>query len=159
MTAAQRRTALDGEAAEYAEAKARAGFWPREESLSRARAEIASTVGPNPAKRGHEFFVGVDEAGRRIGWVWFGPVPGSETSRGKRWLFQIVVDEPLRGNGYGRGLLQAVERQVRDDGMAWLHLNVFRWNLVAVRLYETSGYEIVSQSEKNLELRKRLLPA
>jgi GNAT superfamily N-acetyltransferase len=159
MTDAERHEALEKEAVDYAEAKARAGFWSREESLSRASKEIASTVGPDPAERGHAFFVGVDGAGQRIGWAWTGPVPGSKTSRGKRWLFQIVVDEPLRGQGYGRALLQAVERQIRGDGMRWLHLNVFRWNSVAVTLYETSGYEVVSESEKNLELRKRLVPA
>src|SRR5574340_822634 len=156
MTAAERRTALEGEAAEYAEAKARAGFWAREESLSRARNEIASTVGPDPDHRGHAFFFGVDGTGRRIGWVWFGPMPGSKLSRRKRWLYQIVVDEPLRGQGYGRGLLQAVERELLEAGVMWLNLNVFRWNSVAVALYESAGYEVVSQSDKNLEMRKRL---
>jgi len=53
----------------------------------------------------------------------------------------------------------AIAGALADDGMVWLHLNVFRWNSVADSLYETSGYEIVSQSEKNLEMRKRLAPA
>ena len=70
MTDAQRQDALEREAIDYAEAKARAGFWPRNESLDRARREIASTVGTDPAERGHAFLVGVDEEERRIGWAW-----------------------------------------------------------------------------------------
>ena len=156
MTEAERDDALRNEAADYAEAKARAGFWSREESLQRARAEIAGLVGSDPAKRGHEFFVGVDAAGRRVGWVWYGPVPGSESARQARWLFQIVVDEALRGNGFGRGLLRALEHRVRDEGADELRLNVFRWNSVAIALYRSAGYEAASEGERNLEMRKSL---
>jgi GNAT superfamily N-acetyltransferase len=159
MTAAERQAALDGEASEYAEAKSRAGIWAREGSLSRARKEIASTVGSDPDKRGHEFFFGVGGRGQRIGWAWFGPMPGSRLALRKRWLYQIIVDESFRGQGYGRGLLQAVERGLLDEGVVWLHLNVFRWNSVAVELYSSSGYEIVSPGAKGLEMRKRLVPA
>ncbi|HYM38587.1 MAG TPA: GNAT family N-acetyltransferase [Thermoplasmata archaeon] len=156
MTDAERDEALRQEAEEYGAAKARAGFWPREGCTDRAREEIAGLLGSDPASRGHAFFVGVDGAGRRVGWVWYGPVPGSGTAAGKRWLFQIAVDEPLRGNGYGRGLLEAVERRLAEEGMHELSLNVFRWNTTAVGLYERSGYEVVSQAAGNLEMRKRL---
>lgn len=156
MTEAERDEALRDEAADYAKAKTRAGFWSREESLGRARAEIASLVGSDPAKRGHEFFVGVDDAGRRVGWAWYGPVPGSKPSKTTRWLFQIVVDEALRGNGFGRGLLQALEQRLRDEGADELRLNVFRWNSVAIALYRSAGYEAASEGERNLEMRKSL---
>ena len=156
MTDAERAAALDGEAAEYGEAKARAGFWSRDVALDRARAEIASLVGPDPAKRGHAFFFGVDARGHRVGWTWVGPVPGARASPKRRWLFQIVVDEPLRGRGYGRGLLAAVERQVADGGAGELRLNVFRWNTVAIALYTSTGYEVVRDAPRNLEMRKVL---
>lgn len=159
MSDAEREQALRLEAVDYAEAKARAGFWPREDALARAQKEIADLVGSDPARRGHEFFVAVDGTGARLGWIWYGPVPGSEAARGTRWLFQIVVEEPLRGKGYGRGLLQAAERHLLDAGWSDLHLNVFRHNSVAIALYSSSGYEIVSESERNLEMRKRLAPS
>jgi len=158
MTDAERDDALRAEAVDYAEAKARAGFWSREESLPRAREEIAGLVGPDPAKRGHAFFVGLDDAGDRVGWVWIGPVPGSEPSRTTRWLFQIVVDPPRRGKGYGRGLLQAVERHLQGEGVSELRLNVFAWNSIALALYRSSAYDVLSESERNLEMRKRLSP-
>ena len=156
MTEAERHGALDREAVDYAGAKTRAGFWSRKESLARAREEIASLVGPDPAARGHTFFVGVDASGRRIGWVWIGPMPGAGSASGIRWLFQIVVDEGSRGRGFGRSLLRAVEAQVREQGADELRLNVFRWNTVAIALYSSSGYDVLSETEGSLEMGKRL---
>ncbi len=156
MTDGERTAALEGEAAEYGEAKARAGFWSRDVARERARTEIASLVGPDPAKRGHAFYFGVDAEGHRVGWTWVGPVPGARSGRTKRWLFQILVDEALRGRGYGRALLAAVERHLAEEGATELRLNVFRWNAVAISLYSSSGYEVVRDGERNLEMRKRL---
>ena len=159
MTDAERDEALRQEAAEYAEAKVRAGFWSRDESLDRARAEIAALVGPDPAARGHEFLIAIDGAGRRVGWLWHGPVPGADASRTTRWLFQIAVDEAERRKGFGRGMLVALEADLRKRGVPELSLNVFRWNTVALTLYRSSGYAIASEGERNLEMRKRLADA
>ncbi len=158
MTDAERQAALEREAVEYAEAKARAGIWVREESLRRSRDEIRNLVGTRPSERGHEFFVGRDGSGRTIGWIWLGPVPSPDAAPSTRWLFQIVVEPALRGQGFGRALLQAAEDHVRSTGRAELALNVFRWNSVAVRLYASSGYAISFQDDKALEMRKRVAP-
>lgn len=154
MTDAERRTALEEEAVDYADAKARAGIWTREESVVRAREEIAGFVGERPADRGHEFFVGEDGAGRRVGWLWLGPVPVPDSPPATRWLFQIVVDPPLRGRGFGRALLRAAEDHVHGTGGSELALNVFRWNAVAVSLYASSGYRVTFEDDKALEMRK-----
>lgn len=156
MTDNDRTAALDGEAAEYGEAKARAGFWSRDVALERARKEIASLVGPDPATRGHAFFVGVDADGRRVGWAWVGPIPGARPTRTKRWLFQIIVDEPRRGQGYGRALLAAIERRLAEDDVRELRLNVFRYNTVAIALYRSAGYDVTEDAPRNLEMRKVL---
>ena len=156
MSDAERREALEWEAVDYAEAKARAGIWAREGSLDRARDEIASLLGTDFRERGHAFFVGVDETGRRVGWVWYGPVPGPAPPPGTRWLFQIVVEGNLRGRGYGRGLLSALEQRLVDEGASELRLNVFRWNTSAVALYSSSGYGVVAQGPGSLEMGKRL---
>jgi GNAT superfamily N-acetyltransferase len=156
MTDPERDAALDRQAAEYGEAKARAGFWPQDEARERAREEIASLVGADPAKRGHDFFFGVDADGKKVGWTWVGPVPETEPSRTKRWLFQITVDESLRGRGYGRALLTAMEERLADEGVRELCLNVFRYNSVAISLYASSGYEVLTDDARNLEMRKVL---
>ncbi len=158
MSSAQRADALREEAIEYADAKARAGLWTREESLDRARAEIGALVGPRPEDRGHEFFLALGGDGQRVGWLWLGPVPEPEASPDVRWMFQIVVDPPFRGRGFGRGLLAAAEAHVLATGGVELALNVFRWNAVAVHLYTHTGYRIVAQDDRAQEMRKRLAP-
>lgn len=159
MTDAERDAALEQEAVEYADAKARAGIWPRDEALARSREEIRGLVGTRPSERGHEFFVGLDGAGRRIGWLWLGPIPSPDARPEARWLFQVVVDATLRGQGFGRALLRAAEEHLLATGRTELALNVFRWNTVAVALYASSGYEVAFQDDKALEMRKRLRPA
>ncbi len=158
MSDEERAAALEAEAIDYADAKARAGIWTREESLARAHAEIEGLVGARPTERGHEFYVARDGSGRRVGWIWIGPVPSEDASPETRWLFQIVVDAPLRARGLGRALLRAAEERVLASGRAEIALNVFRWNTVAVSLYRSSGYGIAFQDDKGLEMRKRLRP-
>ncbi len=159
MTPAQRHEALGREVVVYADAKAGAGIWSREESLARAREEFERILGPNPESRGHEFFVGVDEGGRRIGWLWIGPLPGPPPSPETRWIYQIVVDAHLRGQGFGRGLLAAAEEHVRATGHAEVALNVFRQNAVAIALYASAGYAVTFEDQRGQERRKRLTPA
>ncbi len=156
MTEAEREAALEDHVVEYANAKAQAGIWTRAEALYRSRAEIRGLVGGHPSERGHEFFVGLDESGRRVGWIWFGPVPAPGASPDARWLFNIVVEPERRGQGYGRALLRAAEEQVLAEGRSELVLNVFQWNRVAVALYTSSGYAVSFQDPRALEMRKSL---
>lgn len=158
MTDAEREGALAEQIVEYADAKVRAGIWTREDSLLRAREEIRSLVGPRPTERGHEFYTGLDDSGRRIGWVWLGPVPSPHAQPSTHWLFQISVEPSLRGRGFGRGLLRAAEERARATGHTELALNVFRWNAVAMALYATAGYETSFRDDQGLEMRKRLRP-
>ena len=100
--------------------------------------------------------MGRDAAGRRIGRIWLDPVPSPGPFLDTRWLFQIVVDSPLRGHGFGRALLRAAEEHVVESGHAELALNVFRWNTAAVALYTGSECGIAFQADQALELRRRI---
>ncbi len=156
MSSSERAEALANEVVVYAEAKAVAGIWTREESLARAHEEFERLLGPRPEDRGHEFFVGLDDDGRRIGWLWIGPYPDPQPPPRTRWMYQIVVDPPLRGQGFGRGLLLAAEEHVRAMGNSELALNVFRGNTVALSLYASAGYVVTFEDAKAQERRKRL---
>ncbi len=159
MTASQRDEALGKVVVDYADEKAVAGIWNREESLARAREEFERILGPHPESGGHEFFAALDDRGRRIGWLWIGPVPGPQPSPGTRWIYQIVVDGAFRGQGFGRGLLAAAEEHVRATGHAEVALNVFRQNAVAIALYASAGYAVAFEDPRGQERRKRLAPA
>lgn len=77
--------------------------------------------------------------GRDVGllWIW---LDGAWA-----YIYDIRMDEALRGQGYGTGTLRAGANAARDLGAAYLGLNVFGPNDGARRLYERSGYDTVEQ--------------
>jgi GNAT superfamily N-acetyltransferase len=77
----------------------------------------------------------------------------SSTRRGRRtraFLYDIEVDEPHRGKGYGWALLTAAEEAARSRGVSALELNVFGGNATSIGLYESAGYIVVQQMRTRL---------
>ncbi|MFI7080072.1 GNAT family N-acetyltransferase, partial [Micromonospora sp. NPDC049903] len=83
-----------------------------------------------------------------------GPMAGAgrrpDRRRTPQWvtvdsLYDIEVKPTHRGAGYGRKLLAAGEDVVRRHGVSALELNVFGDNDRARRLYQSSGYRVVTQ--------------
>jgi ribosomal protein S18 acetylase RimI-like enzyme len=90
----------------------------------------------------------VMSAGEQIGWLWVGPV-GSDPLRW--WVWDIVIEEELRGSGYGRKAMLLAEELARAHGATSLGLNVFAHNAVARSLYASLGFE-----ESSIQMRKAL---
>jgi len=65
------------------------------------------------------FFIFAEQAGRVVGYAAWGPVPLTVQSYDLYW---IVVDPELQGSGVGRTLLEAVERQVVENGGGQLYI-------------------------------------
>src|SRR5439155_20494712 len=101
---------------------------------------------------GHRFFRALATEGP-VGWVWEGPSPVAAPGR---FLYQITVEEALRGRGLGDATLGALERKPAREGVPQLMLNVFRWNEAALRMYERRGYEVVTEFPVSMHLRKLL---
>jgi ribosomal protein S18 acetylase RimI-like enzyme len=70
---------------------------------------------------------------------------------GQAWLFEIVLDEEVRGRGLGREALRLAEAEARSRGMERIALNVFGGNEVARSLYRGEGY-----AETSVRMAKRL---
>ena len=86
---------------------------------------------------------------REVGIVWVG-----ERKRGdltQAVIYDVRVQENLRGQGYGTQALRAVEDLIRDMGISEIWLHVFGHNTGARLLYERLGYEI-----SNVTMRKKL---
>ena len=56
-------------------------------------------------------------------------------------LLRIAVAPEARGRGLGRALLEACQRELAEEGLAQLFLEVRPTNLAAIRLYERCGWE------------------
>ena len=144
--------------AEYARQLVQAGEVPPQEGLSTARERLADLAADGLRSTGHDFFVAV-LAPRyvRVGWVWLSPAPSSIGASRARWLSQLTVLEPYRGQGWGRAILRAVERHERDRGSEEIWLRVFDWNVPASHLYLSHGYELAQKFATDAHLRKRLV--
>ncbi|MEQ1566494.1 MAG: GNAT family N-acetyltransferase [Myxococcota bacterium] len=85
----------------------------------------------------------------RVGLLWF-----AVKTQGPRrfvWIYDIVIDEAVRGRGYGEAAMSALEREAANRGASSIDLHVFGHNTGARRLYEKMGYR-----PTNLTMRKDL---
>jgi ribosomal protein S18 acetylase RimI-like enzyme len=88
---------------------------------------------------GHQLLVAEDAASHeRVGLLWL----TARSSRGApaMWIYDIFVEEPMRGRGYGRRLLELVETEAREAGVDRVELNVAGDNDRARSLYQRVGY-------------------
>jgi len=71
------------------------------------------------------------------GLLWLGPL---EEEPGVWWVWQLEVDETLRGRGVGREAMTKAAELVRACGGHSLGLDVFGNNVSARRLYDSLGF-------------------
>lgn len=129
---------------EYAAEQVAAGIWPAGGALQRALAENARLLPDGIDTARMLLRTAVLPGGEPVGRAWI----GLDHPRGTpevAFLYDIEVVPEQRGRGIGRGVLRAVEDAVREAGLAALELNVFARNSVAVALYTSQGYEVVTQ--------------
>jgi GNAT superfamily N-acetyltransferase len=142
---------------EFANQKVRAGHWRPEEAQDLSRHAVESFLPVAGPSERHRVYRAIDGSDRGVGWIWVGPPPVRLLNLPThRWLYQITVDAPFRGKGYGRAMLAATEELVRREGGHELYLNVFRWNAIARALYDSAGYEVVHESETETGMKKTL---
>jgi ribosomal protein S18 acetylase RimI-like enzyme len=100
---------------------------------------LGSALARGPRTEGHRISIVEDAAtGERVGHTWWavrdldaGPAA---------WIYDVHIDEPHRGKGFGRGLMDAVEAQVREAGLARMELHVWVDNDPATSLYRSLGF-------------------
>ena len=111
--------------------------------LERARdnmsAFLASVIPRGPRTEGHRMSIVEDAAtGERVGYTWWAE---RDLDAGPAaWVYDVYIDEPHRGRGFGRGLMEAVEAQVREAGLTRMELHVWVDNDPAISLYRSLGF-------------------
>jgi ribosomal protein S18 acetylase RimI-like enzyme len=90
----------------------------------------------------YEALVAIDEgdADVPVGYACFGPTPMTEGTHDLYWL---VVSAEARGRGIGRGLLAAVEDDIRARGGVRIRIETssLEGQGGAARFYASAGYE------------------
>jgi len=103
------------------------------------------------ARPGNRVVVAEDEAGERVGLLWFGVNRNLITGEDEAWVYNVTVVPGHQRQGIGKRLIQHAEELAREGGFAILGLMVSSHNTAARGLYEHLSFEA-----SNLVMRKRL---
>jgi ribosomal protein S18 acetylase RimI-like enzyme len=116
-----------------------AGLSQQEAEEKATHDHAALFPGRKPQADQHMFVV-EDDAGEPVGHLFWAKrsAPGSGP---RAFLYQIQIDEPFRGQGYGREAMELLEAEVRGAGLPGVDLNVWGRNDVARSLYRKLGFE------------------
>jgi ribosomal protein S18 acetylase RimI-like enzyme len=128
----------------YADEQIRSGNWAPEEALDLALDGNAELLPQGLATEDMLLLTAEQPDGTAVGRVWLG-LNHPRATPDCAFLYDIEVEEPYRGQGYGRALLAAAEDAARSHGIAGLELNVFGDNTPAIALYRSAGYIVVQQ--------------
>lgn len=146
MTRAEFDAWLPRQVAAYAAKIAASGAMPADAAAKKAEQDTARYFHGGFATPGHLVFrVMAGEVA--VGWLWLA-VPGPSLDPLMAWVFEIEIEAPFRGRGYGRAAMRLAEDVARAHGMTSLGLNVHGQNMVARSLYESLGYETMALQMK-----------
>jgi ribosomal protein S18 acetylase RimI-like enzyme len=141
---------LEWAVSDYAQEQVKAGTWKREDALQLAEKAFESLLPEGLSSPNQYLDVLVDETrDRRIGFLWYGVRDGE----GEKIvaLYEIVIFEAYRRQGYGSESLRALEKRVKELGVSKILLHVFGHNEPARALYRKLGYV-----ERNVTMAKEL---
>lgn len=128
---------------DYAQDRAKAGNTPIEQERAEAQQQHEELL-PNGLHTDHHYFWMVMDAANpqagAVGKLW---VFHNEPKK-QAYIYDIEMNPELRGKGYGRATLAALEDEMRAHGVTRIALNVFGYNSVARHLYQSVGYSEVA---------------
>jgi ribosomal protein S18 acetylase RimI-like enzyme len=132
----------------YAEELVRAGNTPPGQALSSAEAQFDSLL-PDGLDTPDQHLFSIWDRDRRVGALWFGV--RDDGDRPFAALYDFLIFEVYRRQGYGQQALLALDQQVKALGFDTIRLHVFGHNRAARALYEKMGYVAT-----NVTMTKRL---
>ncbi|MGZ5294741.1 MAG: GNAT family N-acetyltransferase [Actinomycetota bacterium] len=152
MTADEFRVYHRHSVAAYADNMVRNVRLSPEAAQARSAAVFHDLLPEGLGTRDHWIEVAEDEHAERVAVLWFARrvTPAGDIA----YLFDIEVEEAMRGRGHGRRVMELFEQEVGALGLGRIELNVFGHNDVARSLYEDLGYvEMSRQLFKELDAR------
>jgi ribosomal protein S18 acetylase RimI-like enzyme len=140
MTAAEYGRYLEPAIREYAHEKVISGEWEQHEALDLSRTDHARLLPDGLATHDQLLFTVRDEATeQRVGILWL-----ALRRRGVKveaYVYDVAIDEEMRGRGYGRATMLACLDAARKLGAETVGLHVFGHNAAARALYASLGFE------------------
>src|SRR5512136_2060104 len=109
MSATDFQAYLEDDIERYAQEHVRAGNWHPSEALQKSREEHQRLLPDGLATKNHYFFLIEDEQrGAKVGIIWFAVYD----ERSPAFIYDFLIDEEYRRQGYGTQTLVALEAKV-----------------------------------------------
>lgn len=126
----------------YAREKVRAGNWDAADAPALAEHSYRELLPQGTATPGNYVCSIINEDGDSVGALWF--AEGTEGAGRPAYLYDLVVYEAFRRQGYALSALQVLEERVCEMGLDRIILHVFGHNRSAQALYERAGYIVTN---------------
>ncbi len=125
---------------DYANEKVKAGNWPADQAMELSKAEFARLL-PNGVHSPDQYLFSIfdEDKGQNVGAIWF--AARGEGGKKSAWIYDVLVYEEFRRQGYATQAMLALEDEVKKVGLESIGLHVFGHNQSAYALYQKIGYE------------------
>ena len=117
--------------------------------LDRARKELRQRLLPNGTLTSGHRFEAIVSGGERVGLVWFGPLPGSDTDV---FICDISIDVDRRREGHARAAIELILDYATQSHASRVGLTVVQANTAAVGLYESLGFATTRSDDTDREM-------
>ena len=111
-------------------------------AVVQARKDFADLL-PDGVRTENQLLFIAEADGERVGALWL--TTRSPDGSAAAWIHEIEVEESQRGKGFGRAIMLLAEEECAQRGIDAIRLNVFGPNTTARNLYESLGYDVLTQ--------------
>ena len=124
---------------DYSQEHVKTGNWKPEEAMERAREQVLQLLPDGPQSENQYLYsLRDDEIGENVGVLWF--AVQEHGNKPEAFIYDIVIYETYRRQGYASSALDAMEAKVLELGIHKISLHVFGHNSPAISLYEKIGF-------------------
>ena len=136
---------LEDDIHKYAPEHIRVGNWEASEALEKSGKEHEQLLPEGLESKNQYLLTVVDEdTSTKVGILWI------NIEGGRAFIYDFIINEDLRGKGYGKQALIAIDEKLKSMNVRSIGLHVFGDNIPAQEPYKKMGYQITDIHMKKI---------